>query len=41
MSEACAWLGIARATYYRWKTAWESKCPDPMVVKVVQLCTQH
>ncbi len=23
------------------KTAWESKCPDPMVVKVVHLCTKH
>ncbi len=41
ISEACPWLGIDRETYYRWKAAWESKRPDPMVEKVVQLCTQH
>ncbi|MEB4784267.1 helix-turn-helix domain-containing protein [Paenibacillus polymyxa] len=22
VSEACSWLGIARATYYRWKQPW-------------------
>ncbi|WP_446723035.1 helix-turn-helix domain-containing protein [Paenibacillus sp. EKM301P] len=22
VSEACTWLGIARATYYRWKQQW-------------------
>ncbi|SEN61016.1 Transposase InsO and inactivated derivatives [Paenibacillus sp. OK076] len=41
ISEACAWLGIARATYYRWKATGENKRPDPMVEKVIQLCTQH
>ncbi|MGV2887930.1 IS3 family transposase [Paenibacillus taichungensis] len=41
ISEACAWLGISRATYYRWKATGENKRPDPMVEKVIQLCTQH
>ncbi|WP_095205971.1 IS3 family transposase [Paenibacillus sp. O199] len=41
ISEACTWLGIARATYYRWKAAVEMKRPDPTVEKVIQLCTQH
>ncbi|OKP75728.1 tail length tape measure protein [Paenibacillus helianthi] len=40
VSEACAWLGIARATYYRWKTA-RTQSIDRMVEKIRQLCTQH
>lgn len=39
VSEACAWLGIARATYYRWKAA-GTRNTGP-VEKIRQLCTQH
>ncbi len=39
--EACAWLGIARATYYRWKAAVETKRSEATVEKIRQLCVQH
>lgn len=41
MSEACAWLGIARATYYRWKAAVETESSEATVEKIRQLCAQH
>lgn len=40
VSEACAWLGIARANYYRWKAV-ETQSVDPMVEKIRSLCIQH
>ncbi|WP_342476556.1 IS3 family transposase [Paenibacillus sp. FSL H7-0350] len=40
VSEACAWLGVARATYYRWKAA-RTQRTDRMVEKIRQLCTLH
>lgn len=40
ISEACAWLGIARATYYRWRAA-ETQSADPTEEKIRSLCTQH
>ncbi|WP_435923690.1 IS3 family transposase [Paenibacillus sp. DYY-L-2] len=41
VTQACAWLGIARATYYRWKATMEAKCPEPTVEKIRELCIQH
>jgi len=41
VSEACAWLGIARATYYRWKAAMSKKHTDKAVEKIRELCIRH
>ncbi|APQ57373.1 hypothetical protein PPOLYM_05435 [Paenibacillus polymyxa] len=41
VSEACAWLGIARATYYRWKASVETERTDATVEKIRQLCIRH
>jgi transposase InsO family protein len=39
VSQACEWLGIARATYYRWKSVLGKK--DLTEEKIRQLCIQH
>lgn len=41
VSEACAWLGIARATYYRWKAAMGTTHADHVVEKVREFCIRH
>ncbi|WP_341283207.1 IS3 family transposase [Paenibacillus sp. FSL H8-0457] len=41
VTQACAWLGIARATYYRWKATVEAKGPEPTVEKIRELCIHH
>lgn len=41
VKEACAWLGIARATYYRWKAAVETEPSESIAEKIRQLCVQH
>ncbi len=41
ITQACAWLGIARSTYYRWKLAFKTKQKDPIVEKIRQLCSLH
>lgn len=41
VSEACAWLGIARATYYRWKASVETERTDATIEKIRQLCIRH
>ncbi|CAM4433646.1 Integrase catalytic domain-containing protein [Paenibacillus tarimensis] len=41
VSQACAWIGLPRATYYRWKAAYESKPKDHIVEKIHELCRQH
>ncbi|QNR69493.1 IS3 family transposase [Paenibacillus peoriae] len=41
VSQACAWIGIPRATYYRWKAAYGSRYKDHMVEKIRELCRQH
>jgi len=41
VSQACAWLGIARATYYRWKTACELPYENHTVEQIRQLCKEH
>ncbi|WP_404925666.1 hypothetical protein [Paenibacillus polymyxa] len=38
MSEACTWLGIARATYYRWKAAVETERTEAVAEKISELC---
>nr|WP_258957397.1 hypothetical protein [Paenibacillus polymyxa] len=38
VSEACTWLGIARATYYRWKAAVETERTEAMAEKISELC---
>lgn len=42
VSQACAWIGLPRATYYRWKSAYGSRYKDHIVVeKIRELCNQH
>lgn len=41
ITQACAWLGIARSTFYRWKTAYNMEQKDPIVQKIRFLCSQH
>lgn len=41
VSEACSWLGIARATYYRWRAAMGSKDVDKTVENIRELCVRH
>ncbi|QRG70403.1 IS3 family transposase [Brevibacillus choshinensis] len=41
VSQACAWLGIPRSTYYRWKAAYGKRNEDLVVGKIRQLCIQH
>lgn len=41
ITQACAWLGIPRSTYYRWKAGCLLKQKDPTVEKIRQLCMQH
>lgn len=39
--QACVWLGVSRATYYRWKAGYETVREDNMVEKIRELCIQH
>ncbi|WP_368665129.1 IS3 family transposase [Paenibacillus borealis] len=39
--EACVWLGVARASYYHWKSAADKRRSDPTAEKTRQLCMQH
>lgn len=39
--QACAWLGIPRATYYRWKAEGGTVQTDNLVEKVRELCARH
>ncbi|KAF6577587.1 IS3 family transposase [Paenibacillus sp. EKM211P] len=41
VSEACRWIGIARATYYRWKAAAKTERTDATVEKIRGLCIHH
>lgn len=42
VSKACAWLGIARATYYRWKAAMKAQSTDTTAVeKIREFCIRH
>ncbi|MFX3632691.1 MAG: IS3 family transposase [Candidatus Pristimantibacillus sp.] len=41
ITQACAWLGIPRATYYRWKASYETESLDKTVEKIRELCMQH
>lgn len=41
VSQACAWIGVPRATYYRWKAAYGIKTKDHTVEKIHELCRQH
>lgn len=41
ITQACAWLGVARSTFYRWKMACKTEQKDPTVEKIRQLCTLH
>ncbi len=38
VSEACTWLGIARATYYRWKVPVETERTEAVTEKISKLC---
>ncbi|MGG4345001.1 IS3 family transposase [Paenibacillus lautus] len=41
LTQACAWIGISRATYYRWKDAYGSQYEDHTVEKIHELCKLH
>jgi putative transposase len=41
VAQACAWAGLSRATYYRWKDKYGSRDADPVVEKIRELCLQH
>ncbi len=41
VKQACVWIGISRATYYRWKAEYASKLEDHLVEKIRELCIQH
>ncbi|MET3208985.1 UNVERIFIED_CONTAM: putative transposase [Paenibacillus sp. PvR008] len=41
VAKVLAWLGVARATYYRWKARYENKSVDDTVKKIREFCTQH
>lgn len=41
VSQACEWLGVPRATYYRWRAMLETEQVDDMVETVRDLCTTH
>lgn len=41
MQQACTWIGVPRATYYRWKAKGENKVEDHVAAKIRELCIQH
>ncbi|OME78713.1 transposase [Paenibacillus sp. FSL A5-0031] len=41
ITKACAWLGVPRATYYRWRAKNETRPLDSMVEEIRELCTEH
>lgn len=41
VSQACQWLGIARASYYRWRAAFKSAKQDQTTERIRELCAQH
>jgi len=41
ITQACAWLGVSRATYYRWRAKNETRPLDSMVEEIRELCVQH
>ncbi|WP_400162572.1 IS3 family transposase [Brevibacillus sp. TJ4] len=41
VTQACELLGVARATYYRWKAAFATKQENLLAEKIRQLCTLH
>jgi transposase InsO family protein len=41
ISQACTWLGVPRATYYRWKAAYVAKKADTVLESIRHLCKQH
>ncbi|MCM3781412.1 IS3 family transposase [Neobacillus mesonae] len=41
VTQACAWIGISRSTYYRWKVTFGHEKKDSVVEKIHELCVQH
>ncbi|OBY77562.1 hypothetical protein BBG47_21075 [Paenibacillus sp. KS1] len=41
ITQACAWLGIPRSNYYRWKSSCRVGREDNIVGKILELCTEH
>ncbi|WP_138185727.1 IS3 family transposase [Paenibacillus alvei] len=41
ITQACAWLGIPRSNYYRWKSSCRVGREDNIVGKIRELCTEH
>ena len=41
VTQACAWIGFSRSTYYRWKATYGGPYQDHMVEKIRELCSQH
>ncbi|GIP48783.1 transposase [Paenibacillus sp. J53TS2] len=41
VKQACAWIGLPRSTYYRWKKQGLPTTPDSLVSRVQELCQKH
>ncbi|WP_141680172.1 IS3 family transposase [Bacillus sp. FJAT-26390] len=41
ITKACSWLGVPRATYYRWRAKNETWPLDSMVEEIRELCTEN
>ncbi|WP_213654671.1 IS3 family transposase [Paenibacillus vini] len=41
VKQACEWIGVPRATYYRWRAEYENQPENHMVEKIRELCIQH
>jgi len=41
ISQACAWLGVPRSTYYRWKSRKKDRNEFNIVERIRELCNQH
>lgn len=41
ITQACAWLGVSRSTYYRWKARNKGMNESNIVERIRELCNQH
>lgn len=41
VQQACAWIGLPRSTYYRWKKRSASVKPNKLVTRIQELCEKH
>ena len=41
VQQACAWIGLPRSTYYRWKKQGLRTTPDTLVSRIEEVCQKH